>query len=85
MLLFLQALAKAGRAEDKVSDHVLVEDVQVGWEKKDQDRQSVQRILDMSEKVLQAQNKWRGAGKFLLRKLSDVSVQGGPKNVQVMK
>ncbi|XP_062591377.1 uncharacterized protein LOC134252848 isoform X1 [Saccostrea cucullata] len=66
-----QALAKAGRAEDKVSDHVLVEDVQVGWEKKDQDRQSVQRILDMSEKVLQAQNKWRGAGKFLLRKLSN--------------
>lgn len=62
-----------------MSDHVLVEDVQVGWEKKDQDRQSVQRILDMSEKVLQAQNKWRGAGKFLLRKLSDVSVQGGPK------
>ena len=58
-----------------MSDHVLVEDVQVGWEKKDQDRQSVQRILDMSEKVLQAQNKWRGAGKFLLRKLSDVSQQ----------
>ncbi|KAJ8317113.1 hypothetical protein KUTeg_005017 [Tegillarca granosa] len=66
-----QALNKAGRAEEKVSDFVLVEDVQSGWGKKDQDRTSAQRILDISEKVLQAQNKWKGAGKFILRKLSD--------------
>ncbi|XP_021351592.1 uncharacterized protein LOC110449213 [Mizuhopecten yessoensis] len=61
-----QALMKAGRAEEKVTDYVLVEEVQSGWE-----RSMSQRILDMMEKVLIAQNQWKGAGKFLLRKLSD--------------
>ena len=53
-----------------------MEDVQCGWEKKEQERASEQRILDMTEKVLQAQNRWTGAGKFILRKLSDVSTKG---------
>ncbi|XP_060069522.1 uncharacterized protein LOC132549598 [Ylistrum balloti] len=61
-----QALMKAGRVEEKVTDYVLVEEVQSGWE-----RSMSQRILDMMEKVLIAQNQWKGAGKFLLRKLSD--------------
>ena len=61
------------RLEDKVGDYMLVEDVQSGWEKKDQEKASTQRILDITEKVLQAQNKWKGAGRFILRKLSDVS------------
>ncbi|XP_053407871.1 uncharacterized protein LOC123546334 isoform X3 [Mercenaria mercenaria] len=65
-----QALAKAGRTDEKVADHVLVEDVQNSWEKKEQERSSCQRILSMSEKLLQAQNKWKGAGKFVLRKVS---------------
>jgi len=69
----MQALTKAGRGEEKVADHVLVEDVQHGWEKKDQERSSSQRILSMFEKILQAQNKWKGAGKFVLRKISTVS------------
>lgn len=69
-----QALVKAGRPEEKVADHVLVEDVQNSWEKKDVERSSSQRILSMSEKVLQAQNKWKGAGKFVLRKVSTVSI-----------
>lgn len=56
-----------------MADHVLVEDVQNSWEKKEQERSSSQRILSMSEKVLQAQNKWKGAGKFVLRKVSTVS------------
>lgn len=59
--------------DDKVADYVLVEDVQSGWEKKDQEKASCQRILDVGEKVLAAQNKWKGAGKFILRRLSDVS------------
>lgn len=66
-----QALLKVQRLEDKVGDYMLVEDVQSGWEKKDQEKASTQRILDMTEKVLQAQNKWKGAGRFILRKLSD--------------
>ena len=56
--------------DEKVADHVLVEDVQNSWEKKDTERSSSQRILSMSEKVLQSQNKWKGAGKFVLRKVS---------------
>ncbi|KAK7110047.1 hypothetical protein V1264_013981 [Littorina saxatilis] len=66
-----QALLKVQRLEDKVGDYMLVEDVQSGWEKKDQEKASTQRILDITEKVLQAQNKWKGAGRFILRKLSD--------------
>ncbi|GFR59792.1 phosphoinositide phospholipase C [Elysia marginata] len=66
-----QALTKAGRLDEKVADYVFVEDVQSGWEKKDQEKASNQRILDVGEKVLAAQNKWKGAGKFILRKLSD--------------
>ena len=67
-----QALLKVQRLEEKVGDYMLVEDVQSGWEKKDQEKASAQRILDVTEKVLQAQNKWKGAGRFVLRKLSDV-------------
>ncbi|PVD29972.1 hypothetical protein C0Q70_09233 [Pomacea canaliculata] len=66
-----QALLKVQRLEDKIGDYMLVEDVQSGWEKKDQEKASTQRILDITEKVLQAQNKWKGAGRFILRKLSD--------------
>lgn len=68
----MQALLKVQRLEDKIGDYMLVEDVQSGWEKKDQEKASTQRILDITEKVLQAQNKWKGAGRFILRKLSDV-------------
>ncbi|XP_052101648.1 1-phosphatidylinositol 4,5-bisphosphate phosphodiesterase epsilon-1-like isoform X3 [Mytilus californianus] len=66
-----QALSKAGKVDDIITNYVLVEDVQSGWEKKEQERASEQRILDMTEKVLQAQNRWTGAGKFILRKVSD--------------
>ncbi|KAK6186335.1 hypothetical protein SNE40_008388 [Patella caerulea] len=66
-----QAMAKVGWLEEKVGNYVLVEDVQSGWEKKDQEKASSQRILEMTERVLQAQNKWKGAGRFILRKLGD--------------
>lgn len=66
-------MSKAGKVDDIITNYVLVEDVQSGWEKKEQERASEQRILDMTEKVLQAQNRWTGAGKFILRKVSDVS------------
>ena len=61
--------------DEKVADYVLVEDVQNSWEKREQEHTSSQRILTMSEKVLQSQNKWKGAGKFVLRKVSTVSMQ----------
>ncbi|KAK3593089.1 hypothetical protein CHS0354_038127 [Potamilus streckersoni] len=65
-----QALMKAGKPEEKVEDYVLVEDVHNSWEKKEKEGTSSQRIISMQEKVLQAQNKWKGAGKFILRKVS---------------
>uniref|UniRef100_A0A0L8ICG3 Phosphoinositide phospholipase C n=2 Tax=Octopus bimaculoides TaxID=37653 RepID=A0A0L8ICG3_OCTBM len=65
------ALLKAGKSEEKVANYVLVEEVQSGWERKDQEKPCTQRILDMSEKLLASQNKWKGSGKFILRKMSD--------------
>lgn len=70
----LQALCKVGKTDAKVEDFVLVEDVHSGWEKKDQEKIGQQRILSMGERVLQSQNKWKGSGKFILRKKSDVSL-----------
>ena len=74
--LFLQALVRAGKLEDRVDDYVLVEDVHKSWDKKDQDKAGLQRILDPGEIVLQAQNRWKGSGKFILRVKSEVSHSG---------
>ena len=68
-----QALQKTGKTEDRVEDYVLVEDVHHGWDKIDVDRPGQQSIVNMSEKLLDAQNQWKGAGKFILRKKGDVS------------
>ena len=67
-----QALSKVGRLEDKVAAYMLFEEVQSGWDKKDSEKMQP-RMLDMGERVLAAQNKWKGAGKFMLRKMGDVS------------
>lgn len=48
----------------------MVEEVQQGWEKRDE--ASSQRILDPAEKVLTAANKWKGQGRFILRKATNV-------------
>ncbi|CAH1784523.1 unnamed protein product, partial [Owenia fusiformis] len=64
-----QALAKAGKTGDcNTEDFLLMEDVQRSWNKKEQQRTGSQRILNPDEKVLLAQNKWRGSGKFYLKK-----------------
>ena len=70
---FFQALQKAGKPEEKSDGYVLVEEVHKGWDKKDRET-GTQRILELGEKVLLAQNKWKGSGKFLLKKKCDVSV-----------
>ena len=54
-----------------MDDYVLIEDVQRGWDRRDLEKAGSQRILDMSEKVLQAQNKWKGSGKFIIKKKTD--------------
>ena len=64
---------KASLFNENAADYVLVEDVHCGWEKRDQDVLTrSQRILDEQERVLSAFNKWKGSGKFKLRKKSDV-------------
>ncbi|XP_064631376.1 uncharacterized protein LOC135489776 isoform X2 [Lineus longissimus] len=65
-----QALCKAGKGDEKVEDYVLVEEVHKGWEKKDE-KTAMQRLLANTEKVLQAQDKWKGSGRFLLKKKTD--------------
>ena len=64
---------KTGRTEEPSENYVLVEDVQKSWDHRELDKGGgSQRVLDAAESVLQAQNKWRGSGRFLLRKKSTV-------------
>lgn len=68
-----QSLAKANKPQENVNDYVLLEEVTRGWEKKRSgDRNSMtQRILDPTERPLEAQNNWKGEGRFILKKLAD--------------
>lgn len=66
-----QALQKAGLPAERVHDHILIEEVARGWEKKDHDLPATQRILDLEERPLQAQSKWKGEGRFVLKRMGD--------------
>lgn len=66
-----QALQKAGLPADRLNDHILIEEVARGWEKKDHDLPATQRILDLQERPLQAQSKWKGEGRFMLKRMGD--------------
>ncbi|XP_023235323.1 uncharacterized protein LOC111634715 isoform X2 [Centruroides sculpturatus] len=65
-----QALMKANKLNENLDDYVLIEEVQRGWEKSNQEK-STQRILDHDEHPLEAQAKWQGEGKFILKKLGN--------------
>ena len=72
--MYLQALQRANKGEktdEHPDDYVLLEEVHKGWEKKEKDT-GAQRILEINEKVLLAQNKWKGSGKFILRRKCEV-------------
>jgi phosphatidylinositol phospholipase C, epsilon len=67
-------LVKAGKTDEQAENYVLVEDVQKGWDHREADKGGgSQRVLDANENVLHAQSKWKGNGRFLLRKKSSVS------------
>lgn len=68
-----QALRKANKPNENVFDYVILEEVSRGWEKKPTaDRAGVtQRILEPSEKLINAQSNWKGEGRFILKKLAD--------------
>jgi phosphatidylinositol phospholipase C epsilon len=66
-----QALIKGGIPLENLNDFVLVEEVYSSWEKKDRSQPPKQRMLDAVEKPLQAQAKWKGEGRFILKKIGD--------------
>lgn len=69
-----QALIKANKSSEKVFDYVLIEEVASSWDKKELMRKNyslVQRILESEERPLEAQSKWKGEGRFVLKKVSD--------------
>ncbi|KAK4881726.1 hypothetical protein RN001_005045, partial [Aquatica leii] len=65
------ALQKVNIPIEKINDYIIVEEVARGWEKKDHDLPSTQRILDLDERPLQAQSQWKGEGKFILKRMGD--------------
>ena len=69
----MQALKKANMSDERPDDYVIVEEVNKSWEKHDTERGGEQRILFMDESILAAQNRWKGSGKFMLRKKGNVS------------
>ena len=70
-----QALIKSNRTEERVSDYVIVEETTIGWDNKvDTDRPRTQRLLDLNEYILHAQDKWKGRGKFTLKRKGNVSM-----------
>lgn len=66
-----QALQKSNRTNQTINDYILVEEVGRGWEKKDRELPATQRVLDLTEKPLQAQAQWRGEGRFILKRIGD--------------
>lgn len=70
--ILLKALIKANKPNERTRDYVIMEDVAKGWDKK-HETSTQQRILDDGEKVLEAQSRWKGNGKFILKKKNNVS------------
>ncbi|XP_071630783.1 LOW QUALITY PROTEIN: 1-phosphatidylinositol 4,5-bisphosphate phosphodiesterase epsilon-1-like [Temnothorax longispinosus] len=69
--VMLQALQKAQISPEHVDEYILVEEVSRGWEKKDREELPTQRVLDPMEHPLQAQDQWKGDGRFLLKRVGD--------------
>ncbi|XP_014219274.1 1-phosphatidylinositol 4,5-bisphosphate phosphodiesterase epsilon-1-like isoform X2 [Copidosoma floridanum] len=69
--VMLQALAKAGTSADHLDEYILVEEVSRSWEKRSRDELPTQRVLDPTERPLEAQSHWKGEGRFLLKRVGD--------------
>ncbi len=57
--------------QQHLHDYLLLEEVNRGWEPSDKLQPPLQRILDAQERPLEAQAKWRGEGRFILRRIGD--------------
>lgn len=79
--VILQALIKGGRRSENAIDYALMEQVTSSWDKKHLLRHankayySIQRVLEPNERPLEAQSKWKGEGRFVLKKLDDPSTR----------
>ncbi|KAG1665245.1 1-phosphatidylinositol 4,5-bisphosphate phosphodiesterase epsilon-1 [Nymphon striatum] len=67
-----QALSKGHKLDSEcIDDYILIEEVYKGWGKKDCDKVTSHRILDIDERPLEAQAQWKGEGKLILKKTGD--------------
>jgi len=55
----------------QLHDYLLLEEVNRGWEASDKLLPPLQRILDAQERPLEAQGKWKGEGRFIIRRIGD--------------
>lgn len=68
----LNKLSSVGGAYSlQLHDYLLLEEVNRGWEASDKLLPPLQRILDAQERPLEAQGKWKGEGRFILRRIGD--------------
>ncbi|XP_058826169.1 1-phosphatidylinositol 4,5-bisphosphate phosphodiesterase epsilon-1-like [Topomyia yanbarensis] len=64
-------LQKMNKPRTDITNYILIEEVYTGWEKKDKRHPPTQRVLDMTEKPLQAQACWKGDGRFILKRIGN--------------
>ncbi len=61
----------AGPSSLQLHDYLLLEEVNRGWEPPEKLMPPLQRILDAKERPLEAQAKWKGEGRLILRRIGD--------------
>ncbi|XP_058453692.1 LOW QUALITY PROTEIN: 1-phosphatidylinositol 4,5-bisphosphate phosphodiesterase epsilon-1-like [Malaya genurostris] len=69
--VLMMVLQKMSKSRTDISNYILIEEVYTGWEKKDKRHPPTQRVLDMTEKPLQAQASWKGDGRFILKRIGN--------------
>ncbi|XP_055641990.1 1-phosphatidylinositol 4,5-bisphosphate phosphodiesterase epsilon-1-like isoform X2 [Toxorhynchites rutilus septentrionalis] len=69
--VLMMVLQKMHKTRMDISNYILIEEVYTGWEKKDKRHPPTQRVLDMTEKPLQAQASWKGDGRFILKRIGN--------------
>jgi len=69
-----QALSKANKSNENISDFVLIEEISKGWDRKGNlldHSATTQRIIDSKEKPLEIMANWKSEGRFVLKKIAD--------------
>ncbi|XP_055588696.1 1-phosphatidylinositol 4,5-bisphosphate phosphodiesterase epsilon-1-like [Uranotaenia lowii] len=69
--VLMMVLQKIHKQRADITNYILIEEVYTGWEKKDKRHPPTQRVLDLTEKPLQAQASWKGDGRFILKQIGN--------------